>query len=75
MVTDCMHGMQRLSEYAVRVGDICQQLSEEYQLQHSGWCTALTNCDAIVRYAHYDIIFGGGGGLLCYLVLTIMNTM
>ena len=42
--------LQRLSEYVVSVGSLCGQLSEEYQLQYSGWCTALANCDSIVRY-------------------------
>ena len=41
--------MQRLSEHAVSVGRLCGQLSEEYQLQYSGWNTALANCDSIVR--------------------------
>ena len=47
-----MCGTQRLSEYAVSVGGLCKQLSEEYQLQYSGWCTALTNCNTIVRYLY-----------------------
>ena len=34
----------------VTVGRLCGQLSEEYQLQYSGWSTALANCDSIVRY-------------------------
>lgn len=42
--------IQRLSEHVVSVGSLCGQLSEEYQLQYSGWCTALANCDSIIRY-------------------------
>ena len=48
-----MSTMQRLSEYGLRIGGLCGQLSEEYQLQYSGWCTALANCDAIIKYVLY----------------------
>jgi hypothetical protein len=41
--------MQRLSESVVGVGSLCGQLADEYQLQYSGWNTALANCDSIVR--------------------------